>query len=62
MDLKQLKELRKQRKIKINELTKMTGISRNLIASIENGKGNPSFANVVRVIEVLDLELRILLK
>jgi len=61
MDLKKLKELRKQRKIKINELSKMTGISRNLITRIENGNGNPTFANVVKIVEVLGLELRILI-
>lgn len=61
LNLKDLKELRKQRKIKINELSKMTGISRNLITRIENDKGNPTFDNVVKIIEALGLELRILI-
>jgi len=60
MDLKKLKEIRRQKKIKIKELSKTTGISRNLITRIENGKGNPSFANVLQIVEALGLELRIL--
>jgi len=62
MDLKQLKELRKYKKIKINELSKMTGISRNLISRIENGKGNPSFDNVQKIANALGLELGGLIK
>lgn len=57
LDLKELKNLRKEKKIKINELSKTTGISRNLISRIENGKGNPTFDNVTSLINALGLEL-----
>ncbi len=60
MDLTELKELRKQKRIKIGELAKITGISRNVISRIENGKGNPTHANVVALINALDLDLALL--
>jgi transcriptional regulator with XRE-family HTH domain len=59
-NLKELKEIRIQRKMKITEMSKITGISRNLITRIENGKGNPSFTNVCSIVYALGLEVRIL--
>ena len=61
MDLNKLKEIRKSRKIKIQELSKITGISRNLISRIENGEGNPSFQNVIKLTEALGLKIEIIL-
>ena len=58
MDLKKLKELRRQKKIKQGELAKRIGVSRNLIRRIENGVGNPSYNTVKDFVEALGLELR----
>jgi transcriptional regulator with XRE-family HTH domain len=60
MDLNKLKEIRRSRKIKIQELSKITGISRNLISRIENGEGNPSFQNVIKLAEGLGLKIEII--
>lgn len=60
MDLTQLKKLRKDKKITISDLSKKTGVSRNVITSMENGKGNPSFASVLAVVNGLGYEIRIL--
>lgn len=62
MDLRKLKEVRKMRRIKIKDIAKETGISRNLVSLIENGKGNPSFRNVEKIANTIGLEIMIYLK
>lgn len=59
-ELKELRKIRKEQKIKIVQLSKRTGISRNLIARIESGNGNPSFDNVKRIAEALGLKLMVI--
>ena len=61
MELKKLKEIRKHRKIKIQQLSRITGISRNLVSRIENGEGNPSFQNVIKLAEALGLKIEFIL-
>lgn len=61
MDLTHLKKIRKEKKITISDLSKKTGVSRNVISNIENGVGNPSFLSVVSVIKGLGFELRMLI-
>ena len=57
MDLKQLKEIRKFRKMSIKYLSKQTGINRDRISLIERGKVNPSFNTVQLITRALNVEL-----
>lgn len=55
--LLKLKILRKQRGVKINQLSKTIGISKHVISKIENGNNNTPYSNVVKIVEALGLEI-----
>jgi len=63
MDFKNLKELRKQRKITSGEMAKRMGVHRDTVNRIESGDEATSWKNVKNYIGVLgDLEIRLLIK
>lgn len=53
MDFNKLKVLRLQRKIQVKEMSKLTGMSRNLIHLIESGKSNTSHENIENYVKAL---------
>lgn len=46
-----------QRKISIYKLSKLTGIANSLLYSYKNDHVEPSFKNVVKIAEVLNISL-----
>ena len=61
MNYKLLKELRKGKKITISQLSKSSGIGRNAISCIENGKCNPTIKTLEAICKALEIELRIII-
>ena len=53
----QIKALRKQADLTLDELSRRSGISTGLISQIERGKGNPSFASLVQIAHGLDVPI-----
>ncbi len=54
-----IKELREERKITQEELSKRSGVSRNYIAELENNKKvNPSFETIYKISIALGVEIR----
>lgn len=62
MDLRKIKELRKQKKISLVELSKMTGIYRHTLSRMEKGAATVSFGTVSDVLDALGYRLLIVLK
>jgi transcriptional regulator with XRE-family HTH domain len=57
---KEIKEARKNRKISQSDLAKALGMSRTTIGQIENGTVREiGVRKVIRVLELLELELRV---
>ncbi len=52
-----VKNRRKELQISQNDLAEISGVSIATIKNIERGKGNPSFDTVLRIIDVLGLEI-----
>ncbi|MDL2260457.1 XRE family transcriptional regulator, partial [Deltaproteobacteria bacterium OttesenSCG-928-K17] len=44
-----LKTMREQRKLSLDSLAKMTGVSKSMLAQIERGEANPSISTVWRI-------------
>ena len=57
MDLKVLRDVRKERGMTIKALSKAVGCHRNLISGMENGRINPSLEIVNDVVRVLGYRL-----
>ena len=57
-----LKKIRKDKFLKIKELSELTGINRNKISRIEKNIDNARFCDLVKISEALGLELRFLIK
>lgn len=57
MELTQLKDLRKLRKMKIKDLAALTGIHRNDISRIEHGDANPSWQRLQAIAKALNCEI-----
>lgn len=55
-----IKSLRKIRDLKQHELADLTGLSRNYISDIENGRYTPSVEALSKLATVLDLDLNML--
>lgn len=54
-----IKEIREQKEITQEELSKRSGISRNYIAELENNKkANPSFKTIYKIATALQVEIR----
>ncbi|WP_419999604.1 helix-turn-helix domain-containing protein [Streptomyces boninensis] len=51
----QIKALRKQRGLTLDELSRRCGVSTGLISQVERGKGNPSFATMAQLAHGLDV-------
>ncbi|MCR9012125.1 helix-turn-helix domain-containing protein [Gabonibacter chumensis] len=63
MDIfKILRERRTLLKVTQQDLADITGISPRTIVSIEQGKGNPSFATLQKVAAALGLEITAVIK
>lgn len=57
MDLSlEIKKRRKTLNLSQTDLSEMSGVSIATIKDIERGKGNPSYATICKIIEVLGLE------
>lgn len=57
MEYGKLKELRKFRKITLKELSSQTGIDRNSLSKIENGKGNPTGDTLDKIVDALNIKI-----
>ena len=57
MDLKQIKQARKDKGLSISEVSRITGISRNTISAIEQDQTNPTFKNVIDILNAIGHEL-----
>ncbi len=52
-----LKERRKERGINQQDLADLAGVGINSLVAIERGKGNPSLKTILRILDVLGLEM-----
>lgn len=52
-----IKKRRKELGISQVDLAEMSGISLATIKNIERGKGNPSYETILRIMEVLGIEI-----
>jgi transcriptional regulator with XRE-family HTH domain len=52
-----LRDLRRARKMSLEELSDLTGLSIGILSQIERGKGNPSFVTLMKVADSLDIQL-----
>lgn len=52
-----IREERKKKKLKLNEISAMTGISIAMISKIENGRVFPTLPSLLQIIEALGLSL-----
>lgn len=52
-----MKSRRKTLSLSQQDLAEMSGIGLSTIKDIERGKGNPSIANVYKILEVLGMEI-----
>lgn len=62
MNYSVIKERRALLGLTQQDLADYTGLSLRIIKSIEAGKGNPSVATLLKIAEVLGLELRLKVK
>lgn len=46
---KNIKRLREERKLSMDELTKLSGVSKSMLAQIERGDGNPTIATLWKI-------------
>ncbi|MGW3955572.1 helix-turn-helix domain-containing protein [Streptomyces sp. NPDC004752] len=53
----QIRVLRKQDGLTLDELSRRSGVSTGLISQVERGKGNPSFATLVQLAHGLDIPI-----
>lgn len=59
---KLIQERRSSLQIKQEDLAELSGITAKTIYLLENGKGNPSYSTLERVLTVLGLEMHLQLK
>ena len=55
---KQIKELRKEKKLSQNDLAKKAWIDRTFIIFLEKWNTNISYLNLLRICDILDLEVK----
>jgi transcriptional regulator with XRE-family HTH domain len=58
MDLRKLKDIRRIKKISIQDLSKITGISRQTISLIERGQANPTIETLETICKELNVEIK----
>jgi len=54
-----LKERRKSLSINQKSFSEISGIAHHTLSDIESGKGNPTFQTLLKVLDILGLELQI---
>ena len=54
-----IRERRKELGINQQELANLAGVGINSLVAIERGKGNPSLKTLLRILEVLGLEIKL---
>ena len=54
---KRLKKLRKNKGLKQQELAEILGIKRNTYSDWENGKTEPSFENLIKLVDLLEVSI-----
>lgn len=54
-----IKERRKELGINQQELSDLAGVGINSLVAIERGKGNPSLKTLLRILDVLGLEIKL---
>ena len=59
MDLKVIKEIRKSKKVKLNDLSKKTGLRVDRLSRIEKGEVDPSINTVELILNELGFKLSI---
>lgn len=52
-----IKKRRKVLNVSQNDLCEMAGISQHTLSSIENGSGNPTIATLLKIANILGLEI-----
>ena len=52
-----IKERRKNLGLSQNDLAEMSGVSLASIKNIERGKGNPSFATIGKILDIIGIEI-----
>ncbi len=55
---KQIKELRKEKKLSQNDLAEKSWIDRTFIIFLEKWNTNISYLNLLRICDILDLEIK----
>ena len=61
MDFSKLRDVRKMRKMRVCEMAKKAGMSRNNISKIERGVGNPRWRTLERMAEILEVQIVIMI-
>ena len=54
-----IRERRKELSINQQELADLAGVGINSLVAIERGKGNPSLKTLLRILDVLGLEIKL---
>lgn len=54
-----IKDRRKELGVTQQEVAELAGVGINSLVAIERGKGNPSLKTLLRILEVLGLEIKI---
>lgn len=66
MDKKKLGQLLKSRRNELGinqiDLSEISGVALHTISDIESGKGNPTFAILIQILDVLGLDIKIKVK
>ncbi|MCK4654348.1 MAG: helix-turn-helix transcriptional regulator [Candidatus Cloacimonetes bacterium] len=66
MDQKELGKIIKDRRKSLNinqqSFSEISGIAHHTLSDIESGKGNPTFAVLMRILDVLGLDIKIEVK
>jgi transcriptional regulator with XRE-family HTH domain len=57
--IKVLKDRREALKVTQEHLAELSGVGLRTLKSIESGKGNPTIATVIKLADVLGLELKL---
>ena len=60
MNYNLLKQLRKEKKISLIKLSEMTGVSRNTLSCIENGKCNPTANTLETICNKLNIKIKLI--
>lgn len=66
MNKKKLSQLLKNRRNELGinqiDLSEISGVALHTISDIESGKGNPTFSVLIRILDVLGLDIKIKVK